>query len=155
MYLNQSYDYITDHISKTKSNIKKLFNDWLTIKNSYLCQVNITPREVNERMKVFNKPFNSYCKTNYIDNNFIVDQILQMSLPYSDGRNADEKKKNHNEFTVINNINPEKLIIYNGSFEEDNPRPVEKAIVNNKIDTWNDIYQIYTNKPKQDSCKVY
>ena len=69
MYLNQSYEYITDYISKTKININQLFNNWLTLKNSNLCQVNITPREVNQRTKLFSKPYNSYCKTNYIDNN--------------------------------------------------------------------------------------
>jgi hypothetical protein len=45
----------------------------------------ITPREVNDRFRLLNMPFNSYCKQNFIDFNFVVDQILQMSLPYSEG----------------------------------------------------------------------
>jgi hypothetical protein len=154
MYLNPSYEYITDHISKTKPSIKHLFNDWLTLKNNNLSQVNIAPREVNNRMILFSKPYNPYCKTNYIDNNFIVDQILQMSLPYSEARNVEERKIAQTDYTVINNANPEKLTVYNGSFEENNqPQIIENQIANNRAETWNDIYQIYM-KPKQESCKI-
>jgi hypothetical protein len=154
MYLNQEYDYITDYIAKTNPSIKQLFDTWLNIKNSFLSQVNITPREVNERIKTFNKPFNAYCKINYIDNNFIVDQILQMSLPYSDGRNTDDKRNLNAEFNLTNNINPEKLVIFNGSFENNlTSKKIEKDSAQAKPDTWNDIYQIYT-KPRMDSCNI-
>lgn len=156
MYLNENYEYITDNISKTKTNIKHIFNDWLNIKNNHLSKVNITPREVNERMYTLNKPFNSYCKVNYIDNNFIVDQILQMSLPYSDGRHLDDRGKNP-EYTIINNINPDKLIIYNGSFEE---KETNKNIDNNesnpnKAENWNEMYQSYIKPSAINNCIIY
>jgi hypothetical protein len=92
MYLNQNYNYIIEHLSKKKRNIEDLFSVWLNHKNNYYNLMNISPRELNERYKMLSKPFNSYCKANYIDNNFIVDQILQMSLPYSESRNPEEQK---------------------------------------------------------------
>jgi len=51
----------------------------------------ITPRDVNERFNLFNKPYNTYCKENYMDYNYIVDKILQMSLPYSESKAQDLK----------------------------------------------------------------
>ena len=106
MYLNSNFEYITEHISKKKKNIQDMFNDWLNMKSNFRNQISIPPREVNERYKKLSKPFNSYCKTNYIDNNFIVDQILQMSLPYSDSRNQEEKHKNSiSDYTIMNNMN--------------------------------------------------
>jgi hypothetical protein len=92
MYLNQNYNFILEHLARKKRNIEELFSSWLNMKSNYYNLMNISPRELNERYKVLSKPFNSYCKTNYIDNNFIVDQILQMSLPYSDNKNQEDLK---------------------------------------------------------------
>jgi hypothetical protein len=86
MYLNSNYNYIIEYLSKKKKNIEDQFNNWLSIKKDYYNLMTITPRELNERYKQLSKSFNSYCKINYIDYNFIVDQILQMSLPYSEGK---------------------------------------------------------------------
>lgn len=36
------------------------------------------------------KPYNIYCKTNYIDYNSVVDKILRMSLPYSENKPKEE-----------------------------------------------------------------
>jgi hypothetical protein len=95
MYLNQNYNYIIEHLTRKKRNIEDLFSTWLNMKTNYYNLMNISPRELNERYKILSRPFNSYCKSNYIDNNFIVDQILQMSLPYSDNRNLDEHKSEY------------------------------------------------------------
>jgi hypothetical protein len=71
--------------------IEERFNSWLTIKKDYYNSMSVTPRELNERFKLLSKPFDTYCKQNYIDFNFIVDQILQMSLPYSEGKANQDK----------------------------------------------------------------
>jgi hypothetical protein len=86
MYLNSNYNFIIEHISKKKKNIEDLFNSWLSSKKDYYNLMTISPRELNDRFKLLSKPFNPFCKTNYIDYNFVVDQILQMSLPYSEGK---------------------------------------------------------------------
>jgi hypothetical protein len=90
MYLNANYGYIIEHLSK-KMKIEDRFNAWLTIKKDYYNSMTIAPRELNERYKLLSKPFDTYCKQNYIDYNFIVDQILQMSLPYSEGKSVHER----------------------------------------------------------------
>ena len=89
MYLNSNYSYIIEHLGK-KIKIEERFNTWLTIKKDYYNSMTIAPRELNERYKLLSKPFDTYCKQNYIDYNFIVDQILQMSLPYSEGKGHDK-----------------------------------------------------------------
>jgi hypothetical protein len=71
--------------------IKERFDNWLKLKEDYKNFMTITPRELNERYSILNRPFNTYCKQNYVDYNFAVDQILQMSLPYSEGRPTSEK----------------------------------------------------------------
>lgn len=86
MYLNSNYSYIIEFLTKKKKDIEDLFNSWLHHKKDHYTQMTISPRELNERYNVLNKPFNTYCKTNYIDYNFVVDQILQMSLPYSEAK---------------------------------------------------------------------
>ncbi len=71
--------------------IKERFDNWLKLREDYKNFLTITPRELNERFKILSRPFNTYCKQNYIDYNFVVDQILQMSLPYSEGRPINDK----------------------------------------------------------------
>jgi len=71
--------------------IKERFDNWLKLKEDYKNFMTITPRELNERFSILSRPFNTYCKQNYIDYNFAVDQILQMSLPYSEGKPVSDK----------------------------------------------------------------
>ena len=71
--------------------IKERFDNWLKSKGDYKNFMTITPRELNERYSILSRPFNTYCKQNYIDYNFVVDQILQMSQPYTEGRQSSEK----------------------------------------------------------------
>lgn len=85
-----NYDHIVDHLGQ-KMKIKERFDNWLKLREDYKNFLTITPRELNERYKILSRPFNTYCKQNYIDYNFVVDQILQMSLPYSEGRPTNEK----------------------------------------------------------------
>jgi hypothetical protein len=69
--------------------------------------MNITPREVNERYRLLSKPFSSYCKNNFIDHNFVVDQILQLSLPYSEGNKIHDRSliQSREESSAINDAN--------------------------------------------------
>lgn len=90
MYLNTNYGYIIEHLSK-KMKIEERFNTWLNKRKDYSYTMTIAPRELNERFKLLSKPVNTYCKQNYIDHNFIVDQILQMSLPYSEQKANQDK----------------------------------------------------------------
>jgi len=77
-----------------------LFNDWLKSKKDY-SQMSIHPKELNIRYNQLIKPSNPFCKTNFIDFNFVVDQILQMSLPYSDTKNNNNI---NNSFTELSGI---------------------------------------------------
>lgn len=76
-----------------------MFNVWLNCKKDYNSSMMISPRELNERFNLLNKPFNTYCKTNYIDYNFVVDQILQMSLPYSEAKQGGASQ-DYNKITL-------------------------------------------------------
>jgi hypothetical protein len=96
--LNATYEYIFEHLSKKNPNIEELFNRWLLAKKDYGTTLTIAPREVHERFKLLNKPFNSYCKQNFIDHNFVVDQILQMSLPYSENNKQPHDKYSTGSF---------------------------------------------------------
>ena len=40
--------------------------------------------EVNERFRQLSRPYNTYCKKNYIDYNSVVDRIIQLSQPYGE-----------------------------------------------------------------------
>lgn len=90
MYLNSNYNFIIDYLAKKIKNIEDRFNSWLSGKKDYYTMMTISPRELNDRYKLLGRPLNTYCKQNYIDFNFVVDQILQMSLPYSEGTKGDK-----------------------------------------------------------------
>ena len=71
-----------------------------------------TYNEVNKRYKLLKRPFNIYCKNNYIDYNNVVEKILKMSLPYNESKQKEEediisideneKKNNNNKLKKIN-----------------------------------------------------
>lgn len=100
MYLNDNMKYIIEFLNRTKNKIMILFNDWLKSKKDY-SQMSIHPKELNIRYNQLIKPSNPFCKTNFIDFNFVVDQILQMSLPYSDTKNNNNI---NNSFTELSGI---------------------------------------------------
>ena len=59
----------------------------------------ISPFDLNERFNLLKRPYNAYCKSNFIDYNESVDRILKMSIPYSDSsksRNSKRKKQKAN-----------------------------------------------------------
>jgi hypothetical protein len=86
MYLNEDVSYIVEYLSHKRDNIEGELAQWIARRPNFTSVMNISPRDVNERYKVLSRPINTYCKYDYIDNNYIVDKILQMSLPYSENR---------------------------------------------------------------------
>ena len=88
------------------SNWKKLYNE--KIKSHRI----FTYSEVNKRYKLLKRPFNIYCKNNYIDYNNVVEKILKMSLPYNESKQKEEediisideneKKNKNNKLKKIN-----------------------------------------------------
>lgn len=54
--------------------------------------------ELNDRFLELSIPFNTHCKENFVDYNYCVDQVLSMSVPYS------ENKKNTNMKTFEQTI---------------------------------------------------
>ena len=93
-------------IDEKYSNWKKLYND--KIKSHRI----FTYSEVNKRYKLLKRPFNIYCKNNYIDYNNVVEKILKMSLPYNESKQKEEediisideneKKNKNNKIKTIN-----------------------------------------------------
>lgn len=60
--------------------------------------------QVYSRFCILKKPYNIYCKTNYIDYNSVVDKILRMSLPYSENKPRDEEDTS-DENSKLNEVN--------------------------------------------------
>ena len=87
---------INTYLIKKYENFNQNFNKWLFINDQ---KINDKPYfnyiEVNKRFREYNSPFNVYCSYNYIDYNFIVDNILSMSLPYLDIKTETKKEKNN------------------------------------------------------------
>ena len=93
-------------IDEKYSNWKKLYNDKMKSHRIF------TYNEVNKRYKLLKRPFNIYCKNNYIDYNNVVEKILKMSLPYNESKQKEEediisideneKKNKNNKLKKIN-----------------------------------------------------
>jgi hypothetical protein len=83
MYLNDNFKFIIEYLNRTRNNYLSSLNKWLESKKDYNV-LSISAREINSRFNQLIKPSNPFCKNNFIDFNFVVDQILQMSIPYND-----------------------------------------------------------------------
>lgn len=92
MYLNDDISIIAEYIKQTNPKLEENHRAFIESKNSIGSLLNVTPREVNLKFHHLTRPINIYCKSNYIDNNFLVDQILAMSLPYSEVKRESSKK---------------------------------------------------------------
>ena len=82
-YLNEDIDIIETHLSENYENIKEKFANWIQSQRDKN-KIVITPRMVNERNNILKKPFNCYCRNNYIDYDNAVDKILHLSLSYNE-----------------------------------------------------------------------
>lgn len=63
----------------------------LKIENEKFDVLEIMIIDINKRYVELSTPFNTHCKENFMDYNFCVDQILSMSLPYSDNKKSNTK----------------------------------------------------------------
>ena len=72
--------------------------------------------KVNERFREINKPYNTYCKNNFIDYNGVVDIIYQLSQPYgkeNKGGKIKVRKEIDNEHNNVDNNIDNKVIVNN------------------------------------------
>ena len=102
-YLNKDTDIIENHLDKNYENLYDKFNNWINSQNDFKKKISFNPMIVNERNNLLKKPFNCYCRNNYIDYNDAVDKILQLSLPYNE-INKHTKKNNNNKNDLESNI---------------------------------------------------
>jgi hypothetical protein len=99
---------------------------------------------------VLNKPFNPFCKADFVDFNFIVDYILELSYPYSENKNnhnnnnnmqiehsktpdksPEIKKINVQNNIIINKVNGEERSCNNITF---NPKFLNNKQIENKVE---------------------
>jgi hypothetical protein len=102
LYLNLNTSAITYYLQTTNKDFEKIYSNFLKSKESYCESLNITPREVNKKHNELTKPINIYCKQTYLDLNYIVDEVVAMSLPYSETRKEKEKDKIIDDVSVTN-----------------------------------------------------
>jgi len=135
MYLNDNFKFIIEYLNRTKVNYLQQLNKWLETKKDYNV-LSIAARDVNTRFNQLIKPSNPFCKTNFIDFNFVVDQILQMSIPYND-----TKVHNSNHHTELSKF----------SFQNDN-FVTKSQNANNTFGTQNSMFSKFIpnilNQPK-------
>ncbi len=79
-------DYISiilEQIKKEKDDIdiESIYNNWKDGIDDIIKLISF--KSINIKFKNLKRPYNSYCRNNYIDYNNIVDKILKMSLPYN------------------------------------------------------------------------
>ena len=99
-YLNKDIDIIETHLSENYENIKEKFANWIKSQSNKK-NITITPRMVNERNNLLKKPFNCYCRKNYIDYDDAVDKILHLSLSYNEINKHVGKIKTKNQTKQI------------------------------------------------------
>ena len=102
-FLNKDTDIIENHLDKKYENLYDKFNNWINSQNDFKKNISFNPMIVNERNNLLKKPFNCYCRNNYIDYNDAVDKILQLSLPYNE-INKHTKKNNKNKNDLESNV---------------------------------------------------
>ena len=94
-FLNINTEYLETYLNNEYPDILEKFSKWLKTEKDYNLLITISPRDVNERFNLLKRPFNTYCKNNFIDYNESVDRILHMSLPYNDGSKHNNDKTFH------------------------------------------------------------
>ena len=99
-YLNDDIDIIETHLSENYEDIKDKFSNWIKSQKNK-SSIPITPRMVNERNNILKKPFNCYCRNNYIDYDNAVDKILHLSLSYNEINKHANKIKQKNKTKQI------------------------------------------------------
>ena len=113
-------DYISiilEQIKKEKDDIdiESIYHNWKNGIDDIIKLISL--KNINVKFNKLKRPYNSYCRNNYIDYNNIVDKILKMSLPYNnEGKILDDENElllnNDNKFKnkQINDKNENKEI---------------------------------------------
>ena len=99
-YLNADIDIIETHLYNNYENIDDKFSNWIKSQKNKK-NITITPRMVNERNNLLKKPYNCYCRNNYIDYDDAVDKILNLSLSYNEINKHANKIKSKNQSKQI------------------------------------------------------
>ena len=129
MTLKEKAKDIINYFTQINKGFTDQYDNWkkdnVNINN---CQFNYN--QIYLRFSQLKKPYNIYCKTNYIDYNSVVDKILRMSLPYSENKPKEEdevstensKSKDNSNFKGVkqniiqnNTIDTNKKIINNNN----------------------------------------
>ena len=97
-FLNVNTEYLENFLNNEYPCLLDKFNHWLKTEKDYNNLITISPRDVNERFRLLKRPYNAYCKNNFIDYNESVDRILHMSLPYN------ESAKQNNEIKMFHSL---------------------------------------------------
>jgi hypothetical protein len=97
-FLNVNTEYLENFLNSEYPSLLDKFNHWLKTEKDYNNLITISPRDVNERFRLLKRPYNAYCKNNFIDYNESVDRILHMSLPYN------ESTKQNNEIKMFHSL---------------------------------------------------
>ena len=133
MNISPYSNVIVNSLYKEIKGLEQTFKHYVQLKLESLRFdiLNTTVREMNERYELINKPFNAHCKEDFVDYNFCVDQILSMSLPYSDHKKG-KKSNNFNISVVDSNFIP---------LKENN------ETYQNNASRSNDVFNLISNNP--------
>lgn len=85
-----SSDLFIKYFKKVNLEVVNCFEKWMELRKE---KREFSNNEINIRFMKLKKPFNTYCKTNYIDYNSVVDKILRMSLPYNENKQKDQDQE--------------------------------------------------------------
>lgn len=115
---------ILSALKKSKPNLEEIFKRFVSEKlegNRNLLHVN--NRELNDRFQLLCKPFHVASRENYTDYNFLVDQILSTSLPYSETKKNDKSAmldtlSQYNRVNLLESGKPIFNVVSNNPFND-------------------------------------
>ena len=128
--LNDNINYIEEYLNLHYVGFSDKYNNWINNIKDKKFEINF--KIVNEKYSELKRPYNPYCKNNFIDYNSAVDRILHMSLPYNENSKHQENKNVNN--IVIDDCesqNKKKKFII--SFKVEKPSITYSSINDNKI----------------------
>lgn len=148
LYLNSNVGPLTSYLKQSDPGFEEKYTSFTATQKIISDSLNILPREVNKKFKELTRPMNIFCRQNYVDLNYLVDEVISMSLPYSETRKDKEKsliddissnsniKKNKKSkeppIAVFNQLDPKmknhQLLIENNPFFNDK----DKKLIGNK-----------------------
>lgn len=94
---SDSSEIIINSVFKENPSFEAQYKDFinLNVNKNDISMFDVSIKEINDKHVELSKPFNICCKEEIIDYNFCVDQILSMSMPYSENRKTNNMSTNH------------------------------------------------------------